>query len=197
MPSKGSTVKDVPADKFIAKLADHFKRTQEIVPPEWSDIVKTAPHKQLCPSDEDWFYIRAASIARKVYIRGDVGVGAFQKMYGGRSAKGSGRKHYAKASRGINRNVLLQLEGLSLVKKAKVGRRITKKGQNVLDTIAAEVEFREPIVIADRPPEEVIEADDLDLEDDGEFEQPADEVVLEDDEVEGVSGGWPAEADAE
>lgn len=60
-PSKGSTVKDVPADKFIAKLADHFKRTQEIVPPEWSDIVKTAPHKQLCPNDEDWFYVRAGT----------------------------------------------------------------------------------------------------------------------------------------
>ena len=61
-PSKGSPVKDVPADKFIAKLADHFKRTQEIVPPEWSDIVKTAPFKQLCPNDEDWFYIRAGTL---------------------------------------------------------------------------------------------------------------------------------------
>jgi len=190
MPSKGSTVKDVPADKFIAKLADHFKRTQEIVPPEWSDIVKTAPHKQLCPNDEDWFYIRAASIARKVYIRGDTGVGAFQKIYGGRSSKGSGRKHYAKASRGINRNVLLQLEGLSLIKKAKVGRRITKKGQNVLDTIAAEVEFREPVTIANRPPEEVIEeVEDIEFEEDANFEQ-ADELELEDDDAEGVVG-WP------
>lgn len=188
MPSKGSTVKDVPADKFISKLADHFKRTQEVVPPEWSDIVKTAPHKQLCPNDEDWFYVRAASIARKVYIRKNVGVGAFTKMYGSRSSTGPGRKHFARASRGINRKVLLQLEGLGLVKKAKAGRRITKKGQNVLDTIAAEVEFREPIVIADRPPEEVIEEEDGDeLEDDDAFEQE-DAVEFEEDVNEGV--GW-------
>lgn len=186
MPSKGSTVKDVPAARFIEKLADHFKRTQEIVPPEWSDIVKTAPHKQMCPADEDWFYVRAASIARKVYIRGDVGVGAFQKMYGSRSSKGPGRKHYRKASRGINRKVLLQLEGLGLVKKAKAGRRITRKGQNVLDTIAAEVENTDLVTIANRPPEDE-EEEEEEYEMEEEFGD-GDEVDLEEDVEEGV--GW-------
>ena len=51
--------------------------------PEWTDIVKTAKFKELAPYDEDWFYIRCASIARHVYIRAPVGVGAVARIYGG------------------------------------------------------------------------------------------------------------------
>ena len=33
----------------------------------WVDSVKTATYKELAPYDPDWFYIRAASVARKLY----------------------------------------------------------------------------------------------------------------------------------
>ncbi|KAK2439984.1 monocopper oxidase protein SKU5 [Trifolium repens] len=57
--------------------------------PEWTDIVKTAKFKELAPYDPDWYYIRAASMARKIYIRGGLGVGAFQRIYGGSQRNGS------------------------------------------------------------------------------------------------------------
>jgi ribosomal protein S19E (S16A) len=48
--------------------------------PEWHDLVKTGTHKEMCPMDPDWYYTRAASLARKVYLRGGTGVGAFTKV---------------------------------------------------------------------------------------------------------------------
>jgi hypothetical protein len=37
--------------------------------PEWVDLVKTNNWKELAPYDEDWFYVRTASMARHMYIR--------------------------------------------------------------------------------------------------------------------------------
>ena len=48
------------------------------------------------------------------------------QIYGGRSAKGPGRKHFGKASRGINRKILQQLEEAEWVATTKRGRVITK-----------------------------------------------------------------------
>lgn len=53
------TVRDVPADKFIAALADSFKNNDKFVVPKWVDYVKTGVHKELAPYDPDWYYIRA------------------------------------------------------------------------------------------------------------------------------------------
>jgi small subunit ribosomal protein S19e len=38
--------------------------------PTWVDVVKTASYKELAPYDPDWFFVRAASMARKVYLKG-------------------------------------------------------------------------------------------------------------------------------
>ena len=45
--------------------------------------MKTGPHKELSPYDKDWYYIRAASVARHIYLRKGVGIGALSKVYGG------------------------------------------------------------------------------------------------------------------
>lgn len=50
--------------------------------PPWHDLVKTAAYKEMCPFDADWYYVRAASIARHIYLRGGVGVGGFKKRFG-------------------------------------------------------------------------------------------------------------------
>ena len=39
--------------------------------PTWADVVKTASYKELAPYDPDWFFVRAASMARKVYLKGE------------------------------------------------------------------------------------------------------------------------------
>ena len=47
------------------------------------DYVKMGRFKELPPTDKDWYYIRAASVARHIYLRRGTGVGAFTKVYGG------------------------------------------------------------------------------------------------------------------
>lgn len=143
--SKGATVKDVPANEFVVSLAQHFKRGQKFELPEWHDLVKTGTYKQLCPQDPDWYYVRAASMARKIYLRGGIGVGAFTKVYGGSQNNGSAPAHFAYAAKGVHRHILQQLAQLDIVEKRKdkSGRFITSKGKKELDTIANQlVQFR-------------------------------------------------------
>lgn len=51
--------------------------------PEWVDLVKTNVSKELAPYDEDWYFIRCASVARHIYVRSPVGVNTLTKIYGG------------------------------------------------------------------------------------------------------------------
>ena len=51
-----------------------------------------------------------ASLARRLYIRQGTGVGAFAKVYGTKQRRGTLPGHFAKASRGIIRSCLKQLE---------------------------------------------------------------------------------------
>jgi len=137
----GVTVKDVPSDEFIRVLSQHFKKTAKIELPEWHDIVKTGAYKELGPLDPDWFFIRAASLARKVYLRGGTGVGAFTKVYGGRARRGVLCEKFARSAKGVIRHSLAQLEQAGIVgkKKDKKGRWITAEGQRQLDTIAGQI----------------------------------------------------------
>lgn len=56
---RGITVRDVAAPDFIKAYAEHLKNTGRVELPSWCDIVKTAPHKEMCPFDPDWYYVRA------------------------------------------------------------------------------------------------------------------------------------------
>jgi small subunit ribosomal protein S19e len=107
--------------------------------PTWVDIVKTASYKELAPYDPDWFYIRAASMARKLYVSGNMGVGAFRKNYGGAKNNGVCRHHHSIGSGSVARAVLKQLESVGVVEKGPKGRRITPSGQRDLDRIAGRV----------------------------------------------------------
>lgn len=50
--------------------------------PNWADVVKTGVYKELAPYDPDWYFVRCASMARKLYLKGGIGVGKFKKIYG-------------------------------------------------------------------------------------------------------------------
>ena len=77
--SRVVTVKDVTADKFIGAFSQHLKRQGKFEIPKWADVVKTGKAKELPPIDPDWLYVRAASMVRKVYVRGGSGVGARER----------------------------------------------------------------------------------------------------------------------
>lgn len=141
MPGIG--VKDVSAAAFIKAYAAHLKANDRIQLPPWVDIVKTGAFKELAPYEPDWYYIRAASIARRVYKQQNLGVGALRVHYGGRNKrKGTVPEHFAKASGGLIRHILKQLESLDLVEKStqsKGGRKISAQGQRDMDLIAGRI----------------------------------------------------------
>jgi small subunit ribosomal protein S19e len=108
--------------------------------PAWVDLVKTASFKELAPYDPDWFYVRAAAVARHIYLRKSVGVGALQKVHGGRKNRGSRPGRHYGGSGSVERKVLQALEkiGVLEVNKKAGGRSITRSGRRDLDRIAAE-----------------------------------------------------------
>ncbi|KAF8923883.1 40S ribosomal protein S19, partial [Dissophora ornata] len=76
------TVKDINAHDFNRAYAAYLKRSGKLEIPKWVDLVKTGTSKELAPYDPDWFYVRAASVARHIYLRRSVGVGALKKLHG-------------------------------------------------------------------------------------------------------------------
>ena len=137
---------DVPPDKLIERLARYLKREVEAVrPPEWAIFVKTGSHVQRPPQDPDWWYVRCASLLRKLYIHGPIGVERLRSMYGGRKDRGHKPEHHRKAGGSIIRKALQQLEAAGLVQKVTdakghvIGRALTPEGRSLLDRIATEV----------------------------------------------------------
>jgi small subunit ribosomal protein S19e len=136
---RGITVRDISSDAFIKAYAEHLKNSDKFELPTWADTVKTAVFKEMCPlASDDWYYIRAASIARKIYLRPGTGVGALCKWYGGAYKRGTRKAIYRKANSGIIRSVLKNLEEMKVIEEANngKGRKMTRVGQQDLDRIS-------------------------------------------------------------
>ncbi|KAH7873149.1 40S ribosomal protein S19 [Lentinula edodes] len=143
-------VRDVSADAFIAAYSSHLKRsgrfqwcscnnaTKQV--PTWVDIVKTGAYKELAPYDPDWYYVRAAAVARHIYLRKDVGIGALTKLHGGRNRRGNRPSHHADSSAAVQRKICQSLEKIGVLEQTdNGGRRISQDGQRDLDRIATAV----------------------------------------------------------
>ncbi|MCE4617513.1 MAG: 30S ribosomal protein S19e [Desulfurococcales archaeon] len=132
---------EAPADELIKRVAERLKKMNEIKPPAWAHYVKTGVHKERPPEQIDWWYVRAASILRKLYKTGKpVGVERLRVIYGGRANLGSRPEHFRRASGSIIRKILQQLEKAGLVKKVRgEGRILTPKGISLLDNTAYEI----------------------------------------------------------
>ena len=104
-------------------------------PPGWVELVKTGPSKELPPQDIDWFYVRAASVARHIYLRKTVGVGRLRKVHGSAKNRGSRPSKHVDASGSVDRKIVQALEKIGVVEldEDKGGRRITEAGQRDLD----------------------------------------------------------------
>ena len=136
------TLYDVPADALIDELADRLE--DRIEEPDWMNFVKSGTSRELPPQDDDFWFVRAASLLRKVAINGPVGVDRLSTEYGGRQ-RGTNRYQVATAhndtgSKKIIRVALQQLEEEGLVVTAQgEGRRVTPEGQSFLDDVAKDV----------------------------------------------------------
>jgi small subunit ribosomal protein S19e len=133
------TLREVAPDKFINRLKEELKKVKEIEPLEWSKFAKSGSQKQRPPDQEDFWYIRSASILRRIYLEGMVGVQRLRSYYGGAKRGTYKGEHFRKSGGSILRKILQQLEKAGLVEKTKNGRKITAKGQRFLNGIAHEV----------------------------------------------------------
>lgn len=134
------TVYDVRPADLISKVSGELKKKNEIKMPEWARFVKTGTHKERPPEQPDWWYIRTASVLRRIYIDGPVGVYRLRMYYGGRKNRGHKPEKFVRAGGKIIRTILQQLEAAGFVKQVKKkGRVITPEGQSFLDNIAKAV----------------------------------------------------------
>ncbi len=132
-----ASVREVSADRLIEKVAGELQRMDGMKPPEWAGFVKTGVHKERPPAQDNWWWIRSASILRKLYLGQLTGVSRLRTEYGGRKNRGHKPEHKRKASGAIIRKILQQLEAEGMVKTEKgKGRLITPKGRSLLDKTA-------------------------------------------------------------
>ncbi len=132
------SVYDIPADEYNKKLAEALKKISEFKMPDWAIFVKTSVARARPPAEEDFWYKRAASILRQIYLKGTVGVNRLRTRYGGRKNRGMKPEEFRKGSGKIIRVILQQAEKAGLVEKykgKKSGRKLTEKGREFLESI--------------------------------------------------------------
>ena len=139
-----------PADLLIPALADLLSETKGMEATEWSSFVKSGASRERPPTQSNWWFLRAASILRKVAREGPIGVTQLAQTYGGSQDNGAMPNTPGVASRNVIRTALQQLESVGLVEKVPTkevdsedgkqqlysGRRITSTGHKLLDSIA-------------------------------------------------------------
>ncbi|RMD67507.1 30S ribosomal protein S19e [Candidatus Pacearchaeota archaeon] len=135
-------VRAVEAGKFNIALARVLKEEKLFEKPEWVELVKTSVHKKRPSIEEDFWFKRAASILRQIYIRGVVGVQRLRTRYGGRKDRGMKPPEFRKGGGKIIRVILQQAESSGLVEKVKgkrSGRTLTEKGRELLESVASKL----------------------------------------------------------
>lgn len=141
-----ATIYDVGSSELLEKTAEELKKIDIIIPPKWAPFVKTGMHKARPPIRADWWYLRTASVLRKVYILGPIGVSKLRRLYGGRKDRGYKTEHFYRASGNIIRKILQQLQKAELIKYVEKGvhkgRCIAPKGISLLDNLSNEIYTR-------------------------------------------------------
>ena len=132
------TIYDIDPQKLIEKTVPELKKVIKM--PEWGHFVKTGVSKDRQPTTDDWYYFRAASVLRRVYMFGPMGTNKLRWKYGSKKNRGKRPEKFFRASGKIIRTILQQLEKAELVKHDKKGshhgRVITPKGKSMLDKLS-------------------------------------------------------------
>ncbi|MFH1721992.1 MAG: 30S ribosomal protein S19e [Candidatus Altiarchaeota archaeon] len=146
-----TNVADVNPKKLIDALAIDLKENVKLKRPDWASNVKTGCHKERQPDFDSWWWMRAASVLRKVYFQGPVGVQKLRVVYGGKKNRGVKPEKFQRAGGKIIRAILQQLDEAGLTSKVVKqkglaerstgfqGRLVTPKGQSYLDKIASQI----------------------------------------------------------
>lgn len=135
-----TTAFEVPQDMLISRLADHLRRVSQVEQPQWTAYAKTGSHAERQPNEKDWWYTRCASLLRKIYVHGPVGLTQLESDYGGRKEVGYYVGHHRDAGGSAIRKAIQQLEAAGYVaKQGRHGRILTGKGVSLVDKQATEI----------------------------------------------------------
>jgi small subunit ribosomal protein S19e len=128
---------DVNQDELVKQIATDLEKEGKIKAPEWTVFVKTGSNKERPPLQKNWWYLRLASILRKVAIDGPIGVSKLRTKYGSKKNRGVRPEKFVKSGGKIIRVALQQLEQSGYVyneQKTKFkGRKITPSGMSLID----------------------------------------------------------------
>ena len=130
---------DVNPHQLIRAAAGKLPGAGLAAPPAWVGNVKSGPHAERLPQDDQFWYVRCASILYQAYSHSPVGVSSMRTHYGGRQNNGVAREHFRRSGGNMIRKGMQALEKAGLLTKKKVGRYISPKGQAFLDGVAKEV----------------------------------------------------------
>lgn len=137
-----TTVYDVPPDKLVEVVGAKLKKNRAITLKKWCVNLKKGVNTELPPQNEDWWWVRSASVLRQIYLHGPVGVARLRTRYGGKVRRGARKSRFGEASGKIIREVLSQLERAGYVTNTKRGRKISPEGQKFLDNTAHELKLK-------------------------------------------------------
>jgi small subunit ribosomal protein S19e len=132
---------DVPSETLIDNLSKFLKENVgDVAAPPWALTAKTGSHRERPPANPDWWYIRCASLLRKLYVHGPVGIARLRVEYGGRLRHGTHIEHSRIAGGSAIREPLQQLQKAGFITvEAKKGRKLTPEGITLLNRVAADV----------------------------------------------------------
>ncbi len=139
------TIKEAPIEKLINEVALRLEKSKEINPPAWAPFVKTGVSRERPPTQKNWWYLRSASILRKIYLQPGTGVNRLRKVYGGRKNLGHLPEHVKQGSGSVIRKSIQQLESAGYLKavkneKGKTTKRVlSEKGLELLNQSSASV----------------------------------------------------------
>jgi small subunit ribosomal protein S19e len=132
---------EIPKTELIERASKELQKVTAIQPPQWAIFVKTGMSKQRQPARDDWWFVRAAAILRRLSdVEGPIGVQKLRTIYGARKNCGHAPERFYKGSGNILRKILQQLEKAGFAKKIDKGlhkgRAITPQGLAFLGKIS-------------------------------------------------------------
>ena len=85
-------------------------------------------------------FVRCASLLRKIYLKGPIGIQHLRSEYGGRIDRGVRPEHARRSGGSIIRKAIQQLEVAGLVEPSRnKGRVVTGEGRQLLDRLSTEI----------------------------------------------------------
>jgi small subunit ribosomal protein S19e len=141
LKGKHMGIYDIPKTELIERASKELQKNPAIQPPAWAIFAKTGMHKQRQPVRDDWWFVRAAAVLRRLSdVDGPIGVQKLRTVYGGRKNRGHSPERFYPGSGNILRKIFQQLEKAGLAKKVEKGlhkgRMITPAGFSLLGKIA-------------------------------------------------------------